>query len=150
MFLDPLATKAWLALLYSGLDRFLTVTIKGWTTAYKDVSNDSYTPDVDLRIVCFVAENLRCHVDWTAYLFLELLALLELRRETEISNLDVQRVRSILQENILWLEVPMKEVLLVHVINRLQSLLDHRGGLSLCQSVMSVHKVGQVTPSHEL
>ena len=125
MFLDPLATEAWLALLYSGLDRFFTVTIKGWTTAYKDVSDDSYAPDVNLRIVCFVAENLRGHVDWTAYLFLELLALLELCGETEISNLDVQRVRGILQENVLWLEVAMKEVLLVHVIDRLQSLLDH-------------------------
>ena len=119
MFLDPLATEAWLALLYSCLYRLLTVTIKGWTTAYKDVSNDAYAPDVDLRIVCLIAENLRCHVDWTTYLFLELLALLELCRETEISNLDVQRVRSILQENVLWLEVAMKEVLLMHVIDRL-------------------------------
>jgi len=55
-------------------------------------------------------------------------------RSSEVNDLDLAAVFDV-DQNILWLEVTMGNLLTVAISNRLQKLLEHNSSLSLAEVV---------------
>ena len=101
------------------------------------VGDDTDAPNVDLLVISHLnllilanTNDLRSHVQWTAEDEVEALLWVEKARETEVGNLDAQIVNILrLEQNVLWLQVTMRNVLVVHVVDGEQDLVHDHGGL---------------------
>ena len=93
------------------------------------MSNDSDAPDVNRRTILLFSDNFWSHVQRRAkHLSQSALRLIK-AGEAEISQFKIylSRLGSLLwrQENILGLDVPMDYILLVHVVQCEEQLLDN-------------------------
>lgn len=74
------------------------------------VKDDSQGPDISFIGVNLSFENLWCHVDWWAeHGFSHLISRVEIFTEAEVSELD----DSVIEENIIRLEIPVQNVVLI-------------------------------------
>jgi hypothetical protein len=86
------------------------------------VTNHSDTPDVDRLAISFLLDDLWSHVKRTSKNLLQALLRVKLACETEVGQLNVGivLVSSLLfwgNQDILWLDISMRDVLLVHVVD---------------------------------
>ena len=97
------------------------------------VGDHADTPNIDLLVVSrlhlLILANpydLRCHVEWTAQNEVEALLRIKEAREAKISNLNTQVIDVLrLEEDVLWLEIAMCDVLAVHVVDSEQDLVHN-------------------------
>lgn len=100
------------------------------------VGDDADAPNVDLLVIGHLnlliltnANDLGSHVQRTTEDEVEALLWVEKARETEVSNLYTQIVDILrLEENVLWLQVTMRDVLVMHVVDSQQDLVNNHGG----------------------
>ena len=103
------------------------------------MSNDTDAPDVNRCTVLLFSDYFRRHVQWRAkHLSQSTLRLIE-AGESEISQFQIylSRLGSLLwrQENVLGLDIPMDYVLLVHVVQSEEQLLDNFSSLLLVEAL---------------
>ena len=103
------------------------------------MSNDTDAPNVNRSTILLFSDNLRRHVKWrTKHLSQSALRLIE-AGEAEISQFQIYLswLGSLLwsQENVLRLDIPMDYVLLVHVVQREEQLLDNFSSLLLVKAL---------------
>jgi hypothetical protein len=102
------------------------VILEGKSSTKHHVEDDSATPDIDLRSgVKTTANNFRGGVIGTSATRFEEVAVLDLTRETEVGNLDVQVV---VKQDVFWLEIPMNNLELVTVLDAGHDLLEEPTG----------------------
>ena len=95
-------------------------------SAKHHVEDDSATPNINLRTgVKATANNFRRSVIGASATRFEEVAVLDLTRETEVGNLDVQVV---VEQNIFWLEIPVNNLELVAVFDAGHDLLEEPTG----------------------
>ena len=118
------------------------------------MSNDTDAPNVDTFVVFVLTDDLWSHVQWAAKHLLELLLRVIETSEPKVSQLDVWviLVCTLLwgDEDVLWLDVSVSDVLLVHVVDGQQDLLQNVGCLSLCESLHFQDVVIELTSGHNL
>jgi len=95
-----------------------------WRSArQQNVGDDPNAPDIDLGVVLLPVNDLRCHVERRAqHLVQTLLGVVE-GGEPEIRHFELQRLCiGCLHKNILWFDVAVGNVPLVHIVDCQQDL----------------------------
>ena len=96
--------------------------LEGESSAEHHIENDSATPNINLRAgVKAPSNNFRCGVIGTSATRFEEVAVLDLARETEVGNLDVQ---VFVEQDIFWLEIPVNNLEFVAVFDARHDLLE--------------------------
>ena len=98
------------------------VVFEGKPSTEHHVENDSATPDINLRSgVEATANDFGCGVIGASATRFEEVAVLDLARESEVGNLDVEVV---VEKNVFWLEIPMNNLQFVAVFYAGHDLLE--------------------------
>ena len=108
------------------------VTFKRNESREHNEGDDTRAPNIDFFTVVLLLHNFWWHVDRTAELLVRLILFFEEFSEAEICQLNDQFLR-ILYQDILWLDVPVHNALLVHVVDRVEQLPGNILGFLLCQ-----------------
>lgn len=122
------------------------------------VGDDADAPNVDLLVIGHLnlliltnANDLRSHVQRTTEDEVEALLWVEKARETEVSNLYTQIVDILrLEKNVLWLQVTMRDVLVMHVVDSQQDLVNDHGGFWFTELLNLNNSIKQFATFEEL
>jgi hypothetical protein len=98
------------------------VILEGKPSTEHHVENDSATPNINLRSgVKTTANYFGCGVIRASATRFEEVAVLDLARETEVGNFDVEVV---VEEDVFWLEIPVNNLEFVAVFDARHDLLE--------------------------
>mmetsp|Transcript_32051 Transcript_32051/g.57480 ORF Transcript_32051/g.57480 Transcript_32051/m.57480 type:complete len:300 (-) Transcript_32051:151-1050(-) len=102
----------------------IRVAVEGRVAAQHHVHDDATAPDVGLLVV-LAGQNLRSHVVWSSSFGGERLPSLELAGKPEVDDLQRILLDGLVarEEEVLWLEIPVANVVLVHVVDSADDLL---------------------------
>ena len=102
--------------------RLHIVVLERQPTAEHHVQNDTAAPYINLwASIQSTADDFRCSIVGTTAARLEEVAVLDLVRETEVGNLDVQVV---VKQHILWLQVSVDDLQMMTILNSRDELLE--------------------------
>ena len=118
-------------LLADVLVKFLVIgASEGELTAEKGVQEDAKGPDISRRTgVLDLANDLRSHIGWSSTEYLDLPIMRNASGESKINQLD--SLFCLVQQYVLQLDVPMRHISTVAVVNGLDYLAPQEFGLKL-------------------
>ena len=102
-------------------------------TNKEDIGDDTDSPDVDLVVIFNLSTELWGHVEWASKGQCLLLVWIVSCSKSKVRQFNVDligsRIRVVLTEDVLGLQVSMHDVLLMHEVESEEELLDHISGL---------------------
>ena len=128
------------------------VVVKRRVAAQHDVQHDAHRPDVARTAVAFLLEDLGRHVLRRATRGTHGLILIAVQlREAEVSQLDelTVDVHVLLQHNILRLDVPVSDALLVQKSQGIARAVDHSSGELFGEFALAIRIIHSVDDSVE-
>ena len=134
----------------------LVLAEEGRIARQHDVNDDGGAPHVGLRVVLFVPDDLGRHVDGAAEDLRQLLLLIKVLSEPKVSDLYLKSIAlDSLNQDVLGLDVSVRNGLLVHVVQGVEELFGHYLHLLLCHGAQIGlasldHVVVQLAKSNEL
>ena len=100
------------------------------------IYNDTKTPNVNLLSIPLMLYKFRCHVQGRAQYKVEAFFFIELLRKSQICNFDIKAIFIIFyQKNVFGLEVPVRNLLQMHIIQSKHNLANDVGCLTLCKAI---------------
>lgn len=133
------------------IDILHSICIKGSQPTQQLVGDDPQTPDVYLFIVLLVTNQLWRHVKRSTQDKVEALLLVKLLGKSQVGYFDVKFVFLVAdQKNILWLHVPMCDILLMHIVEAPHDLINNVCSLLLCEALDSRESLEQLSSSNVL
>ena len=116
------------------------------------VRDYTYCPNIDALVIGLLTYNLRCHIQWRAQNLLKSGLWLVKDCEAKVCQLQVQLARLVglfrCEQNVLRFDVTMRNVLLVHVVERQKKLLDEACGCTFAQPLDLNDVVVKFTACH--
>ena len=107
-------------------------------TAEKTIRQHPKCPDVDFAIVFLALNDLRCHIEWSAYLLTSRLTFFKYCSEAKIGKLADNLSFTLLvifdiDHHVFHLKVAMNHTFLVHIVQCHQDLMNYIGRVLLCE-----------------
>ena len=93
-------------------------------------------PDVHLRIVSLLLHNFWCHIEGTSKHLLQTFLFLEEASKAEICELDIEHSFFTFfrcKQDIFGFDIPMYDILLMHIVEGKKNLFNHICCLTFCQ-----------------
>ena len=110
------------------------IVIKGEAADQKNIENDAAAPDVDFGTsIQLAGDDLGCSIVGTTTARLQKVSVRHDVTEAKVGNFDVV---VLVQEQILWLEITMDNLVAMTVLYRADDLLEHLPGFLLVQTTM--------------
>ena len=98
----------------------LGAVIEGRSSGEQDVRDHTYGPNIDFIVVIILLAKLRSHIKGTSQAEVLPLVVIVSRRKAKVCKLDsdllIIDVCILLNQDVLWLQVPMHDVLFVHKV----------------------------------
>jgi hypothetical protein len=133
--------------------RLNILILEGKPSTKHHVEDDSATPNINLRSgVKATTNDFRGGVIGAPATRFEEVAVLDLARETEVGNLDVQVV---VEQDVFWLEIPMNNLELVAVFDAGHDLLEEPTGnwlshTPVCDDVLEQFATGEFEDDNDV
>lgn len=133
-----------LALLYIFDYLFIVSSVEWWIPAQQNVQYNSYTPQVTFFIIRII-EYLWRYIIWRSIFLLHLLTWIKNARGSEVNYSYFRIILVSVQQQILWLQVPMNYVSLMTVIYCRQYLRYYLGCVSLTKVLLLGYLIKQLS-----
>lgn len=125
---------------------FSSLTVVRPPSEHKLIANNTKSKIVNSTIVVLPAHNFRCHIPRSARGVLTVFGLPDFG-DSEICN---PQIALVIEHDILWLDVPVDDSIVVHVLKSKDNICNHKLRLLLTERPVLAYVVPEIAPCHQI